>query len=48
MIEISDEKEEKWKFNDQLRVNWHKSKIKDQKEKNVLKFEADVEVWLIT
>jgi hypothetical protein len=45
LIEISDEKEEKWKFNDQLRVNWHKSKIKDQKEKNVLKFEADVEVW---
>jgi hypothetical protein len=43
LVKDKGEIEEKIKFNSQLRVNLHKSKINDQNEK-ALKFRADVEV----
>jgi hypothetical protein len=44
LIEIRGEIEDNWKFNGQLKVNLHKSKINDQNEK-VLKSRVNIEVW---
>jgi hypothetical protein len=35
LIEIKGEIEKNWKFNGQLMVNFHKSKIKDQNKKGI-------------
>jgi hypothetical protein len=44
LIEIRGEIEDNWKFNGQLKVNLHKSKINDQNGK-VLKSRVNIEVW---